>query len=98
MPEVFMKNGGRRSPRTAGRGVTARGAAAALEAARVAGAGRAAGAEDQVEEEATPLTVVEPVKQAIPISRKARAKARSRRAARRFPVEKVIKESQYWLD
>src|SRR5437773_11775318 len=93
-----MKNGGRRSPRTAGRAVGAAAAAAALEAARVAAAGRAGEIPGQAEDASSPLTVVEPIKPAFAVSKKARAKARSRRGARRFPVEKVIKESQYWLD
>jgi hypothetical protein len=48
------------------------------------------------EDEETSLTAVEPA--AIPVSRRARAKARARRGARRFPVEKVIAESGRWLD
>jgi len=93
-----MKNGGRRSPRTSGRVVNGAAAAAAIEAARVAAAGRGGENSGPADDDSSPLTVVEPIKQAIPISKKARAKARSRRSARRFPVEKVIKESQYWLD
>src|SRR5262245_57644559 len=49
------------------------------------------------DEEESPLGPVEPVA-AIPVSRRARAKARARRGARRFPVEKVIAESGRWLD
>src|SRR5438046_6901273 len=93
-----MKNGGRRIPRTSGRAVNSAAAAAAIEAARVAAAGRGGDISGPADDDSSPLTVVEPIKPAIPISKKARAKARSRRSARRFPVEKVIKESQYWLD
>jgi putrescine aminotransferase len=45
------------------------------------------------------LTVGEPVPPApVVTSRRARAKARARRGARRMPVEKVLTESQRWLD
>src|SRR5215831_8292565 len=43
------------------------------------------------------LTVVEPVASVV-TSRRARAKARARKGARRMPVEKVLAESQRWLD
>jgi putrescine aminotransferase len=45
------------------------------------------------------LTVVEPVARApVVTSRRARAKARARKGTRRMPVEKVLAESQRWLD
>ena len=45
-----------------------------------------------------PLAMVEALKPAIRVSAKVKAKARARRGARRMSVDKVIKESQRWLD
>ncbi|HZM69170.1 MAG TPA: putrescine aminotransferase [Candidatus Cryosericum sp.] len=42
--------------------------------------------------------MVEPVKTTLRLSPKARAKARARRGARRMSVDKVVKESQRWLE
>jgi putrescine aminotransferase len=42
--------------------------------------------------------MVEPVKTTLRLSPKARAKARARRGARRMSVDKVVKESQRWME
>ncbi|HET8948642.1 MAG TPA: putrescine aminotransferase [Candidatus Polarisedimenticolia bacterium] len=50
------------------------------------------------EDEGPGLQAVEPPVATMPVSRRARAKARARKSARRFSVEKVIAESGRWLD
>jgi putrescine aminotransferase len=78
-----MRNGAKRDPRAGPRG---------------AGLAAPAVGPDLEAPEQTPLSVVEPRKPTLRLSPKARAKARARRAARRMSVDKVVKESQRWLD
>jgi putrescine aminotransferase len=78
-----MKNGTKRDPRSGSRGAGPGGA--------VSGAALATAEE-------APLSMVEPVKTTVRLSPKARAKARARRGARRMSVDKVVKESQRWLE
>jgi hypothetical protein len=91
-----MKSSARRGPRGGSKGSMA--LASVLEAARRPASGRGGAAPGGEPEETAPLSVVEPVRPPITISPKARAKARARRRARRMPVDKILKESQHWLD
>ena len=91
-----MKNGVRRELRVA-RG---EGAAAMLAATARSPLGGRGGVvvPGRPSHEAGPLPIPEPVKPTLPVSRKARAKARARRGARPMSVERIIRESQRWLD
>ena len=92
-----MKNNVRRDPKANGKAV---GEVVTLSAVRLAPPGRSAGGAVRAAARsggslAAPLGERRP---AVRKSLKAAAKARIRRASRRFPIEKVIKESQRWLD
>src|SRR6185295_12014027 len=90
-----MKNGTRRDPRGALKNLP-------IHPLQAAGRGRQKPHGPVVvpggEDEGPGLQAVEAPVQAIPVSRRARAKARARKSARRFSVEKVIAESGRWLD
>ena len=77
-----MRNGAKRDPKTGPKGTSPAAASAAMTAAG----------------DKAPMSVVEPLRQAFRLSPKAKAKARARRGTRRMSVDKVVKESQRWLD
>jgi putrescine aminotransferase len=95
-----MKNNIRREPRAAGKGNG--GEVVTLAAVRMPGGGRGAvngGVRAAARSGTSGLSAALPERRpAIRRSLKAAAKARVRRASRRMPLDKVIKESQRWLD